>query len=271
MIMKTFKRRINKSQYELHLKDNTNFLSEIKESDKKIDLFFFSPPYNIGSSSPAIITNRKNGGYDAKSFRGITDYDDKLDENEYQLNQIHILNICNTLIPTHGVVVYNHKNRHRNGKLISPLQWIFKSDLELFDELIWDRGSTHQNGRSHARQIDERLYILKKKAGEPYYRPKYVGKNILENITTILKISPQKENLHNAAFPLQLAEMIVDIYSPPRGLVSDIYSGSGTTMLAAFNKGRDFLGCEKLQKYFDLSVKRLEPFYNKKYAYEYSY
>lgn len=260
-----FKRSMQGCSYELHLSDNKQFLSKVRE---EIDLFLFSPPYNIGSKSPAMITDRRNGGYDAKSYRGITDYPDTLPEPIYQAQQVEILKHCAQLLSENGVIVYNHKNRYKNGILSTPYEWLSKTGLNIIHEITWDRGSTHENGRSHPRPIDEKLFVLSG-SSKSFYAPRHCSKQELENVSTVWRIPPQRDNLHNAAFPLELALQIVKLYSPKGGLVSDIYSGSGTTMIASFLTGRNFVGCEILQKYFATAIERFALTKNK--INEYSY
>jgi DNA modification methylase len=158
------------------------------------------------------------------------------------------------LLKPGGVLVYNHKNRYKNHKLIRPTVWLDKTNADHMHEFVWDRGSTHENGRTHPHPVTEQLYVLTKKGERGFYAPAF-DKSI-ENPSVVWRINRQKENLHNAAFPLELAEKVVSLYSPKGGLVSDVYSGSGTTMLACANLGRSFIGCEQLQKNFDISISR---------------
>lgn len=231
--------------------DNRNFLTQLSE---KPNLYVYSPPYNIGSKSDKKITDRKLGGYDAKSFRSITDYPDQLDEADYQQQQIDSLNLCSDNLAPNGVIVYNHKNRNKKGRLISPYSWILKSRLEVFAEIIWNRKSTHENGRTHPRQIDERLYVLCNKNDSPYYAPKFDKE--MKNETTIWTIDRQMDNEHNAAYPLELAARAIEYFSKKGDLVCDIYSGSGTTMCAAYLQNRNFVGCEIQRKYYKQSIER---------------
>src|SRR5579864_4041797 len=87
------------------------------------NLILTSPPYNIGSKSPKILTNRKYGGYDQKSWGAIEGYPDKLPEHTYQEEQKDFLRWCSVHITTRGSVLYNHKPRHQKGSLIHPFSW----------------------------------------------------------------------------------------------------------------------------------------------------
>lgn len=257
MKIKKYQKTFKGQTFELYCVDNKCFLEKFLNI-KKPDLFFFSPPYNIGSNSDVKITNRRIGGYDSKSFRGITDYKDNMSEYDYQQNQIFTLNTCSVKLNDGGCIIYNHKNRYKNNRIISPLEWIFKTKLELSQEIIWDRKSTHENGRTHPRPVDERLYALTNKWNNTFYAPKFANRNELMNPSTIWRINKQAENIHNAAFPLELAREVVKYYCKPNGVVSDIYSGSGTTMIASLLEGKNFVGCELLETNFYLSIERFE-------------
>jgi DNA modification methylase len=212
-----------------------------------------SPPYNIGSKSEKKITNRKHGGYDAKSWGAIRNYADNLPEDEYQESQKEFLNWCGRHLRRGGVVVYNHKARHKviDGykKLVKPDVWIEKSNLMLVDEAIWNRGSTHNHTLPWCYQQHEYVYILQRPGDDWHFQPK---------IKSVWDIAPERGSFHDAPFPGKFAETMLKCWSNPGDLVCDPYSGSGTTMVAALCLGRSFVGFEVVKDYFDAAVARFE-------------
>ncbi len=66
------------------------------------------------------------------------------------------------------------------------------------------------------------------------------------------------KNGHPAPFPLELATRLVKMFSFVGDTVLDPFCGSGTTMLAAMNNGRNGIGVETEAFYCDYSIKRIE-------------
>lgn len=63
---------------------------------------------------------------------------------------------------------------------------------------------------------------------------------------------------HPAPFPLQLAGRCVEIFTAAPGeVVLDPFAGTGTTLLAAYNKGRRGVGFEIYERYLELFERRL--------------
>lgn len=62
---------------------------------------------------------------------------------------------------------------------------------------------------------------------------------------------------HPAPFPLELAQRLVRMFSFVGDTVLDPFVGTGTTMLAAMQWGRNSAGYEVDPKYYDLAAKRL--------------
>ena len=62
---------------------------------------------------------------------------------------------------------------------------------------------------------------------------------------------------HPAPFPLELASRLVRMFSFVGDTVLDPFAGSGTTCLAAALSGRNSVGIELDEHYFDLAVSRL--------------
>lgn len=67
-----------------------------------------------------------------------------------------------------------------------------------------------------------------------------------------------KSNLHPTQKPLALCEYLIKTYSNENDLVLDNCAGSGTTLLAAKNLGRQFIGIEKEKEYYDICLNRIK-------------
>jgi len=233
---------------------------EVMDDLRGVDLFFTSPPYNIGSKSPKHTTNRRSGGFDRKSWGAIEGYSDSLPEAAYQAQQVEFLGWCEARLAYGGVIVYNHKNRHVKGRVISPLEWILTvGSLVVHDEIVWDRGSTHNHAPVFVYPESERIYVLKRPGerisfkNEDFFWKDHPNKGCGD----VWSIPPARGVNHNAPFPLDLARHCIRLFSKADALVCDPYLGSGTSMLAAGLEGRRFVGSERLPKYFKLLESRL--------------
>lgn len=227
-----------------------------------VDLIFTSPPYNIGSKSPAKTgkRNAKKGTYDPKSYRGIREYEDNLPEEEYQKQQIAFLKWCARHLNENGVIVYNHKLRrkpppgHKQSVMIHPRDWMCRvKELVLMDRMIWDRGSTHNHCQQMLWQHTEEIYVLKKPDG----RYPLLNTKDLDYRSDVWRVGKAPVNGHNAPFPEALARAVIHAWSKPGDLVMDPYAGSGTTAVAARDLGRDFVGAEILEGYWTKAVERV--------------
>ena len=63
-------------------------------------------------------------------------------------------------------------------------------------------------------------------------------------------------NLHPTQKPLALCEYLIKTFTNEGDIVLDSCCGSGTTLLAAKNLGRRYIGIEKEEKYFEIARKR---------------
>jgi DNA modification methylase len=68
--------------------------------------------------------------------------------------------------------------------------------------------------------------------------------------------SKEYVNWHPTQKPLMILERIIKAYTNPGDTVLDIFSGSGSTMIAAAQSDRNFLGCELDKSYYDKSLER---------------
>lgn len=68
-----------------------------------------------------------------------------------------------------------------------------------------------------------------------------------------------QRNNHPTVKPLKLMEYLCTITKTPTGgVVLDPFAGSGTTLLAAKNTGREYIGIEREEEYIKIARARLE-------------
>jgi len=81
--------------------------------------------------------------------------------------------------------------------------------------------------------------------------------NIIEGISNRGKTND--ENTHCTVKPLDLMKRLVELVTPPgrEHIVLDPFAGSGTTLLAAHELGRSYLGIELVDEYCEIARRRL--------------
>ena len=82
-------------------------------------------------------------------------------------------------------------------------------------------------------------------------------KMLLTEIKVINNLTTDKAGLHPTQKPVALMEYLIKTYTNEGETVLDFTMGSGTTGAACVNTKRNFIGIERDDKYFDISVKRI--------------
>ena len=78
---------------------------------------------------------------------------------------------------------------------------------------------------------------------------------------TVLRFAQERGGLHPTQKPVPLFEYLVLTYTNLGETVLDCCMGSGTTGVAAYNTGRNFIGIEKDPIYFETAQNRIEALY----------
>lgn len=208
--------------------------------DAFVDITITSPPYNLGSDHHLSTV---------KGRRNLNPYDDNLPEQEYQSQQIEVLNELYRITKPTGSIIYNHKNRIRNGRTITPYEWILKTNWVLKQELVWfNRSQNFDKIRFYP--MTERLYWLAKD-------PKTKLHNAISHHDLFDWKPVGTSAAHTRAFPEAMVSDLLQCF-PNSQLVLDPYMGSGTTAVVARNMDKDYLGIELNPDYIDIARKRLE-------------
>jgi len=64
---------------------------------------------------------------------------------------------------------------------------------------------------------------------------------------------------HSAAFPEELPEWFIKLYTKENDVVLDPFMGSGTTLIVANKMKRNSIGIDIVQEYCDMVKKKLKP------------
>jgi site-specific DNA-methyltransferase (adenine-specific) len=209
-----------------------------KMSNNFIDLTITSPPYNLG-------VKHHTGN---KVFNAYDDYIDDMPENEYQENQIKVLNELFRVTKHGGSLMYNHKNRIRNGVQITPYEWIFKTNWKIKQEIVWfNRSQNFDKCRFYP--MTERIYWLSKGVDTDF-------KNEINQHDLINDTSEGTEKDHKRSFPIKLAQRFIMCF-PNSEIIFDPYMGSGTTAIASIKEKKKYIGSEISSNYCKIANKRI--------------
>jgi modification methylase len=219
------------------------------ESDS-IDCIVTSPPYN----KKGLICKVKPGNQLWKKFNIDYDsYGDDLSEKDYHQWMIDILNEMRRIIKPTGSIFFNHKARRHKNKLHLPTDFISKSDLDVYQLIIWNRLSSPNIRKDMLLPCTEHIYWLTKS------KPKVFKENLSKEFQSeVWTINPDKNTKHPAPFPKKLVENCILLTTEENDLVLDPFLGSGTSAIVSKKLNRGYIGIEIDQKYMDLSKELLE-------------
>lgn len=168
-----------------------------------------------------------------------------------------------------------HGNNIRGGKYSTQTrvrivggmleEMALKAGLYPYDRRIWVKDAAWANSNwttNSYRAVDEFEYVY------IYWKPGITkvdrnrlkkeewtewGSRAVWNIRSV-----QKNDVHEAMFPLELPRRVIKLFSDKGDTILDCFMGSGTSAIAALAEGRHFIGIDKEEKYVQLADKNIE-------------
>lgn len=238
--------------------DCINLFREVR--DGSVDLVLADPPYNLG----------KDFGNDSDVWPSVEEW---LEWSKLWLNESkRVLRDSGSLV-VHGIhhyigyvqcylyeigffygrtIIWHYENSWSRyarapASTYEPILWFTKSKRYIFNEI------------REPYKSQERLRHKIIKNGK-VWKPNPKGKLISDvwDIPTLAgrRFSKEKVN-HPTQKPLALCDRIIELFSPPGGLVLVPFAGSGSECVSAKRRGRQFLGFEINPKYVVLANRRL--------------
>lgn len=230
-----------------------------------IDLIFTSPPYNLGNTTGGGFPDRfghcrKSSGLSGRGgggkwgggelAKGYGAHDDDMGSEEYVSWQNSVLEACWRLLTEKGAIFYNHKPRVLDGQLLSPLDYV-PPDLKPYvrQEIIWKRSGGINFSPAFYLPMHERIVVIARRQ----FRLTTKGAS---GIGDVWEVHQETNNAHPAPFPIGLPGRAIETTAP--ALVLDPFMGSGTTLRAAKDAGRQAVGIEIEERWCEMAVRRLQ-------------
>lgn len=221
---------------------------------KKCKLVFTSPPYNMGQ-------------------KHYLNYTDKMKSDEFiKFNLDCAKNLKQYL---DGFIFWNLSYSKKTRSEFIDIFYKLKDEYTFVEWIVWDKTSVRPlvNSKEHLSRQAESIFALSTEE-EKNLDFVYLGNNqkrfFFNNktkryLSNYWRISSQNSStdFHKAAFPVKLVLEALDLMTLPGDIVTDVFLGTGTTIVAANLVNRIGYGIELDPIYIDLILIRYKKLYPK--------
>lgn len=230
-----------------------DILPEIPENS--IDMIFADPPYFLS-----------NGGFTCHAGRKVSVNKGKWDvskgREETYLFTLRWLRECQRILTPNGTIWVSGTSHiiYAVGYAMQDLGY------KILNDIAWFKVNPPPNlsCRYFTHSTETILWAAKNKDSRHYFNYELMKK--LNNNKQMLSFwsikapgsEEKKYGKHPTQKPLELLNRIILSSTRPGDIVLDPFCGSSTTGIAAFCKGRQFLGIELEEEYLKVSLKRLK-------------
>ena len=144
------------------------------------------------------------------------------------------------------------------------LQFNKQKKFKMFqEEVMVPMGKWKEKRLSRLSETDKVRDVSKVGSGFGKNVSNWLGKELVYP-TNVLHLATECSNKqHSAAFPVDLPEWFIKLFTDSGDVVLDPFIGSGTTAIAALELGRHYIGIEKMEEYHKIALKRIEGFYGR--------
>lgn len=224
----------------LYCDDCFTAIPKLIEEGIKVDAVICDPPYNIGQE-------KWDTNFDIEQIAYLLQ--DICKENANIIIFQGYSNVCNTKVSMDKYfclqdwIIYDRiKGRGGKRHLVSTRE-----------DILW-----YTNGNNYT--FNKIPSTIKKKTGGLGLKNGCEFRALSNVWTDISPIVPwSKEKVaHPTQKPVQLMKRCVEIWTNPGDTVLDFCMGSGSTGVACLETGRDFIGIELNEEYFNIAKDRLQ-------------
>ena len=217
--------------------------------DESCGAIITSPPYNVGVE--------------------YENHNDSMDRKEYENYLISRFSLGINKINNGGHLIIQVANTGRNPyiHLSGMISYLLKDKIRQVGEIIWNKQNTTNNtawgswlsaNRPSLRDSHEYILVFRKE-GDRTGISDITKEEFIESTMGIWKVTPETKSIgnHPAAYPENLINKIIKLFTFKDEIILDPFIGSGTTAICAKKLGRRFIGIDKSQKYCEIAERRL--------------
>lgn len=281
------------SNIDLHLGDCREILKELP--DKSVDVVISDIPYGINFSEWDVLHNNKNSALGGstqhqaqdtsfkrrgKPLNGWSEADKQIPYEYEKWCKSWSDELMRVTKPASPILIFS--SRRFQHRVCTALE---DSGFVIRDVLIWEKNRCNAkaqriNNVLHKRGIVDSKYNNYRIGNlAPYYEPiilamkQYKGTItdcVLNNgvggfycqndiiPSNVIKFDVNKRNkYHETEKPIELMEYLIQLFSMKGQTILDFTMGSGTTGVACYRTGRNFIGIEINKKYFNIAYERI--------------
>lgn len=204
-----------------------------------IDLIATDPPYPVSARGSA----GSSGGMLQKKINrsGMVFSHNSIDCEEYAPEFYRVLKDG-----SHLYVMTNHIN------LIHMLNTFTNCGFHFIKSLIWDKGNKIM-GQFYMSQFEYILFFRKGRG----VKINNCGTSDIISIPNIKMKKDNGENYHDTEKPTELMRILIENSTKEGDIVFEPFMGVGSTVVAAKNSNRKYIGCELDKEYFKVCENRL--------------
>jgi DNA modification methylase len=208
--------------------DCIEYIKTIK--DKSIDCLITDPPYGV---------DIQFGAYDNQLSRKIEN-DGNIEDALILLNEM-LINVKSKLKEDAHIYIFC------NWKIYPQFNQIISKHFQIKNLIIWDK-------------LFMGMGDLKGNYSSSYEMIVFAGGNreFLNRPKNIIQCRFSDERFHNTQKPVELIKQLIDNSTNVNETIFDPFLGSGSTVVAAKEMKRNFIGCEIDEQNYKITLKRLE-------------
>ena len=214
------------------------------------DLLLTDPPYNVAVGKSAVLRHKN-----IKSRKDSEIKNDSMNKDDFYAFLLSVFN--------------NAKENLKSGSSFyvwyaagTSSSWVFNkvlndAGMKVRQQLIWEKNSMVVGRQDYQWQHEPCLYGWIEGGSHSWFSDR--------KQTTILRFDrPTKSKLHPTMKPVALFDYQIKNSTKSGDTVLDLFGGSGTTIMACEQDGRNACVMEYDPKYVDVIIKRWEEFTGKK-------
>lgn len=228
---------------ELYNDDAYKLINDFVERKIKVNHIITDPPYNISKDNNFSTMRRPRNGVNFGEW----------DSGDFDLY---------SWIPTYSKIL------DKNGSMIIFCSYRYisyiidtlestEAGMTVKDILVWQKSNPMPRNinRRYVQDMEFAIWAVKKNAKWIFNKPK--DKPYLRALFNTPLVSGAERLGHPTQKSLKLMEDLISIHTNPEEIILDPFMGSGSTGEAAVRLGREFIGIELDNKYYEIAKKRL--------------